>query len=53
MDQASTIWSDLKTRFSRADCLRISDLQMEAITFHQGDISFFITSPNLKPCGMN
>jgi len=39
MDKALDIWNDLKARFSHGDLSRISDLQMEASSLNQGDLS--------------
>ncbi|XP_020222097.1 uncharacterized protein LOC109804677 [Cajanus cajan] len=39
MDQADDIWKDLKTRYSQGDLLRVSDLQLEASSLKQGDLS--------------
>ncbi|XP_068499516.1 uncharacterized protein [Phaseolus vulgaris] len=39
MDKALDIWNDLKAHFSQGDLSRISDLQMEASSLNQGDLS--------------
>lgn len=39
MDKALDVWNDLKARFSQGDLSRISDLQMEASSLNQGDLS--------------
>ena len=39
MDKAEEIWHDLKLRYSQGDLLRISDLQQEAASMKQGDLS--------------
>nr|KYP44658.1 hypothetical protein KK1_033817 [Cajanus cajan] len=39
MDNAEEIWRDLKSRYSQGDLLRISDLQQEASSMKQGDLS--------------
>jgi len=39
MDKALDIWNDLGARFSQGDLSRISDLQMEASSLNQGDLS--------------
>ncbi|XP_068491926.1 uncharacterized protein [Phaseolus vulgaris] len=39
MDKVVEIWSDLKTRYSQGDLSRISDLQMEASSLNQGELS--------------
>jgi len=39
MDKAVEIWNDLKTRYSQGDLSRISDLQMEASSLSQGELS--------------
>nr|KYP67125.1 hypothetical protein KK1_013448 [Cajanus cajan] len=39
MDKADEIWNDLKSRYSQGDLLRISDLQYEASSLQQGDLS--------------
>ena len=39
MDIAFDIWNDLKVRYSQGDLSRISDLQFEAISLNQGDMS--------------
>nr|KYP68435.1 hypothetical protein KK1_022059 [Cajanus cajan] len=39
MDKAIDIWRDLKSRYSQGDLLRISDLQHQASSIKQGDIS--------------
>ena len=39
MDKAEEIWRDLKSRYSQGDLLRISDLQQEAASMKQGDLS--------------
>lgn len=39
MDKAKEIWRDLKSRYSQGDLLRISDLQQEAASMKQGDLS--------------
>jgi len=39
MDLAVDVWNDLKTRYSRGNLSRISDMQMEAATLCQGDQS--------------
>jgi len=39
MDIAANIWKDLKTRFGQGDLLRISDLQLEAYSFCQGELT--------------
>ncbi|XP_020221466.1 uncharacterized protein LOC109804103 [Cajanus cajan] len=39
MDQAEVIWRDLKSRYSQGDLFRISDLQFEASSIKQGDLS--------------
>jgi len=39
MDKNVQIWNDLKTRYSQGDLSRISDLQMEASSLNQGELS--------------
>nr|KYP55200.1 hypothetical protein KK1_001407 [Cajanus cajan] len=39
MDKAEDIWRDLKSRYSQGDLLRISDLQHEASSMKQGNLS--------------
>nr|KYP76669.1 hypothetical protein KK1_020921 [Cajanus cajan] len=39
MDKAIDIWRDLKSRYSQGDLLHISNLQHEASSIKQGDIS--------------
>nr|KYP72716.1 hypothetical protein KK1_005316 [Cajanus cajan] len=39
MDKADEIWNDLKSRYAQSDLLRISDLQHEASSIRQGDLS--------------
>nr|KYP46408.1 hypothetical protein KK1_031983 [Cajanus cajan] len=39
MDQADEIWKDLKSRYAQGDHLCISDLQYEASSMKQGDLS--------------
>jgi len=39
MDKAKEIWKDLRSRFFQGDLLRISELQMEAASLKQGDLT--------------
>ena len=39
MDKAEEIWKDLKSRYAQSDLLRISDLQQEASSIRQGNLS--------------
>ena len=39
MDVAVDVWNDLKTRYSQGDLSRISDLQLEASSLSQNDLS--------------
>jgi len=39
MDVAADIWKDLKTRFGQGDLLRILDLQLEAYSLCQGELT--------------
>ena len=48
MDKAKEIWHDLKSRYSQGDLFQISDLQQEASSMKQGDLS--ITEYFTKLC---
>ena len=39
MEKTLDVWNDLKARFSQGDLSRISDIQMEASSINQGDLS--------------
>jgi len=39
MNKAEEIWNDLKSRYFQGDLLRVSDLQMEASSIKQGDLT--------------
>ncbi|KAL2325683.1 hypothetical protein Fmac_024741 [Flemingia macrophylla] len=39
MDRADEIWKDLKSRYSQGDLLHIYDLQLEASSMRQGELS--------------
>jgi len=39
MDIVVYVWNDLKTRYSQGDLSRISDLQLEASSLSQNDLS--------------
>nr|KYP36910.1 hypothetical protein KK1_041925 [Cajanus cajan] len=39
MDKADEIWKDLKSRYSQGDLIRVSDLQFEASSMKQGDLT--------------
>ena len=39
MDRAEEIWNDLKSRYFQGDLLRVSDLQLEASSIKQGDLT--------------
>nr|KYP57023.1 Retrovirus-related Pol polyprotein from transposon TNT 1-94 [Cajanus cajan] len=39
MENADEIWKDLKSRYAQGDLLRVSDLQFEASSIKQGDLS--------------
>ena len=39
MDKVVDVWKDLKSRYSQGDLMRISNLQHEAASIKQGDIS--------------
>ena len=38
IEDAATVWKDLKERFSQGDFLRLSKLQQELYTFKQGNL---------------
>jgi len=53
MDVAADIWKDLKTRFGQGDLLRISDLQLEAYSLCQGELTVTEYFMKLRFYGMS
>ena len=48
IEDAATVWNDLKERFSQGDFLRLSKLQHELYTFKQGNLSVIEYFTELK-----